>query len=323
MKKLIALLLITVLAVGALSGCAKKSTAPETAETESQVKVTEVTETETESETETETETAAMPEDDTARQFIVYFSGIDVWGHWSIQSRSDVNILMAVNRDTGEIQMVNTPRDYYVPMPVSGGARDKLTHAGLYGVENSKGALEELYGVKVDYYFRLNFSGFEKIIDSMGGIDVYSEFDFTVDPIKHYTEGMNHLTGLESLAFVRERKSFNAGDNQRGKNQMAMMTALIEKVSSPEFIKSYPAFMEAIDDFYETDIPMELLASMALERMAGGPEWKIETYAVTGSNGSEVTYSIPGTYVYVMIPDEAQVAEAGQLLNAVVGRENE
>ena len=105
-------------------------------------------------------------------------------------------------------------------MPISNGAKDKLTHAGLYGVENSVGTLEKLYDVDIDYYLRVNFSGFEAIIDTLGGVDVYSEYDFTVDPIKHYTEGYNHFDRIRgNWLFVRERHAFASGDNQRGRNQ--------------------------------------------------------------------------------------------------------
>ena len=63
--------------------------------------------------------------------------------------------------------------------------------------------LERLYGVQIDYYLRINFSGFVDIIDALGGIDVNSEYEFTVEPIKTYHVGINHLTGLEALAFAK------------------------------------------------------------------------------------------------------------------------
>ena len=244
--KMFALVCGLVLGTALLAGCNKPAAKRETV-AETNLVIESVMETETQTETETVTETESETEiadDGTPDTFLLYLSGIDVWGATETQSRSDVNILMAVNRKTHKVQLVNTPRDYYVTLPISNGSRDKLTHAGIYGVEVSEGALENLYGVDVDYYLRLNFSGFEAIIDAVGGIDVYSEYDFTVEPIKHYTEGMNHLTGLESLAFVRERKSFNAGDVQRGKNQMEMVKALVSKFTSEDILKSYDTWMD-------------------------------------------------------------------------------
>ena len=137
--------------------------------------------------------------------FTVYVSGIDTEGVVSTKSRSDVNILMTVNTKTKQVLLVNTPRDYYVPLPISGGARDKLTHAGIYGVETSMGTLDMLYGTSTDYYFRLNFSGFETIIDALGGVDVYSDYEFVTLHGNYYiAPGMNHLNGNQALGFVRE-----------------------------------------------------------------------------------------------------------------------
>lgn len=129
-----------------------------------------------------------MPE-----SFIMYISGIDTYGGVTERSRSDVNIMAVINRNTHKILLVSTPRDYYVPLSISGGAKDKLTHAGIYGVDVSMETLEMLYGVDIDYFFRLNFSGFIDMIDALGGIDVYSEKEFTVDPIATYHVGYNHL----------------------------------------------------------------------------------------------------------------------------------
>lgn len=267
-----------------------------------------------------EEETSASEEEESAQleSFVLYFSGIDVWGWVDTQSRSDVNIIAAVNPDTRHIQLINTPRDYYVEMPVSDGMKDKLTHAGIYGVENSVGTLEILYGIEIDYYIRMNFSGFESIIDTLGGVDVYSEYDFTVEPIKHYTEGYNHLTGLEALAFVRERHAFASGDNQRGRNQMALIQAMVDKVCSVEFLLNYSEIMEELTDMFRTNVPLELIADMVGNQLLDKTEWTVDTYSVTGSGGSEKTYSVPGSKAYVMIPDEEDVAEAAKLIEGVL-----
>lgn len=262
-----------------------------------------------------------MPKDVQATQlgtFILYFSGIDVWGWTDTKSRSDVNIIAAVNTNTRHIQLINTPRDYYVTMPISNGAKDKLTHAGLYGVENSMGALENLYGIHIDYYIRMNFSGFEAIIDTMGGVDVYSEYDFTVEPIKHYVQGYNHLTGLEALAFVRERHAFAAGDNQRGRNQMALVQAMIKKVCSYEVLTNYETLLEQLTDMYRTNIPDEMIASLIINQLLDNTEWTVDVYSVTGTGGSETTYSAPKNKAYVMIPNMNDVATATSLIEAVL-----
>ena len=160
--------------------------------------------------------------------------------------------------------------------------------------------------------------GFEAIIDTLGGVDVYSEYDFTVDPIKHYTEGYNHLTGLEALAFVRERHAFASGDNQRGRNQMAMLQALIKKVCSIEFLENYNEVMDELTDMYRTNIPDELLKDLVFNQLMDGTEWTVDIYSVTGSGGSEKTYSAPNSAAYVMIPNDNDVAQAKSLIEAVL-----
>ncbi len=243
--------------------------------------------------------------------FIVYFSGIDTFGWVGARSRSDVNILAVVNTKTKHIQLINTPRDYYVTFPVSKGVKDKLTHAGLYGIDNSIGTLNALYGIKIDFYVRMNFSGFENIIDALGGIDVYSEYDFTVEPIKHYTVGMNHLTGIEALAFARERYAFAAGDYQRGRNQMAVIKAMIGKITSADMLYNYTDVLDSIADSFQTNMTPEDIYSLVRMQLADMSDWTIEDYTVTGNGkSSSETYSMPGQTINVIEPDYATVETA-------------
>lgn len=273
---------------------------------------TEIIETETETEADEPFELSS--DEDT---LVMYISGIDTFGSVNVKSRSDVNILAIVNTKTGHVQLINTPRDYYVMLPDKG-AKDKLTHAGLYGVECSKSALENLYGVEIDYFLRMNFSGFEDIIDTLGGIDVYSEYDFTVDPIKHYTVGYNHLSGIEALAFARERHSFASGDIQRGKNQMEVIKAMINKMTSSDMLANYSEVLDEISDCFQTDMPSDVIYDLVRYQLSKGISWKVDSYSVTGIGGSETTYSMPSTTCYVMLPKDSDVEQAKQLIEAVL-----
>lgn len=253
--------------------------------------------------------------------FVIYISGIDTFGSVDVKSRSDVNILAVVNMKTHQVQLINTPRDYFVALPISGGQKDKLTHAGIYGVDVSIGAIEMLYDTKVDYYLRMNFTGFEEIIDAMGGIDVYSEYDFTVEPIKHYTVGYNHLSGIEALAFARERYSFGQGDIQRGINQMAVITAMIHKLTSTDVLFHYASILDSISGCFQTNFTSDEIYSLVKAQLKSGASWEIESYTVTGSGSSSTTYSMPGTYAYVMIPNDSDVAAAKEKIAAVINAE--
>lgn len=316
-KKLLGLLLSTGLILSFAAGCGQnKEAEPSSGQEQQPVQEMSVEQPEVVPVEEEKTEeTAEAPQMQGDETFILYFSGIDVFGPVETKSRSDVNILAAVNRRTRKIQLVSTPRDSYVTIPGSGDAKDKLTHAGLYGIDCSIGALENLYGVDVNYYIRVNFSGYEDIIDKLGGIDVYSEYDFTVEPIKHYTQGMNHLSGIEALAFARERHAFAAGDYQRGKNQMEVVKALVNKMTSPEVLADFDNVMASFSDSFQTNMPQELISNLALMQLSDSREWQVETYYISGSSSKETTYSTPGTRVYVMHPDQTQVEVGAALLN--------
>lgn len=252
---------------------------------------------------------------------VIYISGIDTWGNVNIRQNGDVNIIAVVNTKTGKIQLINTPRDYYIYLPNSGGVKDKLTHAGCYGVDISVGALEMLYGIKIDYYLKMNFSGFERIIDTLGGIDVYSEYDFVVSPIKHYYVGTNHLNGIEALAFARERKSFALGDIQRGKNQMAVIKATIRKMESSEMLYHFADVLNAVSDCIVTSIPTDVIYGFVKYQLETGKDWEVESYTVTGANGNSTTFSMPNYATYVMIPNEDEVYKAKQMMEKCLNGE--
>lgn len=251
--------------------------------------------------------------------FIVYFSGIDTFGWVGTRSRSDVNILAVVNTKTRHIQLINTPRDMAVTLPIGKGAGDKLTHAGLYGVECSMGALKTFYGgINIDFYVKMNFSGFEEIIDNLGGIDVESRFDFTVEPIKHYTVGINHLTGIEALAFARERYAFPAGDYERGRNQMAVIKAMINKITSADMLYNYNSVLDSISDSFQTNMSAEDIYSLVRMQLADNREWVIEDYTVTGTGTMGITYSMPGVSINITQPNMATVEEAKNKIKQVL-----
>lgn len=281
-----------------------------------QVKVIYTLEVEVE-QTTTQEEPEAYELSSDENTMVIYISGIDTWGGVQVKSRSDVNILAIVNTKTGKVRLINTPRDYFVTLPQFG-AKDKLTHAGLYGVECSESVLESLYGVKIDYYVRMNFSGFEAIINALDGVDVYSAFDFTVDPIKHYTVGYNHVTGLEALAFARERHAFANGDLQRGLNQMEVIRAVIHKMTSFTMLTNYSNVFDAVADCVQTDMPTDVVYDLVRYQLSHNISWTVDSHTVTGTGSHETTFSMPGTTCYVMFPNESDVDEAKSMIQEVL-----
>lgn len=250
--------------------------------------------------------------------FILYLSGQDGHAKNLTVTRSDVNILMVVNPNTKQILMVNTPRDYYVVHPWGSGTREKLTHCGIYGIDCSIQALEALYDIKIDHYAQINFNGFETLIDAIDGVTVYSPTAFYANNSVQIYAGENHLNGKNALHFARDRMNQPGGDNGRGRNQMRLMRAVIDKVTSGNtFIKKYPAIFDSLDGMFTTSMSMEDIGRLARMQLADMAQWNVQSYAVTGFGDSQTTYSVPGLYMYVMHPNQATVDYAGQLIQRV------
>ena len=168
-------------------------------------------------------ETIAKEVSVTKEPFNIFISGIDSYGKISSVARSDVNMIVCVNPKTRQILLVNTPRDYYVKLHGTSGYRDKLTHAGVYGIDMSVKTMEDLFDIDVNYYVRVNFTSLIDIIDAIGGVNVYSKYDFTSRiGSYHFKQGYNQMNGKQALGFARERYSFSEGDRMRGQNQQAM-----------------------------------------------------------------------------------------------------
>ena len=241
--------------------------------------------------------------------FHLLISGIDVKGDISQASRSDVNIIVTINPKTKKILMTTTPRDYYVEIPeVSYGQRDKLTHAGIYGEDALIRTLENLYGIDISYYVRVNFTTLIDIVDAIDGVDVWSDYDFDcfTDDKVHINQGWNHLNGREALAFCRERYSFPDGDNQRGKDQEAVLKAIIEKVTSPALIVNASALLDSMSGSFQTDLPETKIAELINQQLSEGTDWVILRQAAeSGGGGMENTYS--GGLASVTWPDEYSV----------------
>ena len=250
--------------------------------------------------------------------YTIYLSGIDTRGEMTAKSRSDVNIIATVNTDTHEILLVSTPRDYFVPLSISGGVPDKLTHAGIYGINVCMDTLGMLYDIDINYYFRINFGGFVKVIDALGGITVNSDYDFDSKNILgyHFNKGENYVNGEQALIFARERYAFQEGDRQRGKNQMEVIRGVVKKALSPEILTSYSSILSSLDGCFGTNITYEEIAQILQQQLTNGGDWTIVSYSVNGTGATEKPYSM-SQKAYVMVPDYNTVDKAKSLMEKV------
>ena len=263
--------------------------------------------------------------DVTNQPFTVYISGIDSYGSIATVSRSDVNMVATINPTTKQVLLISIPRDYYVQLRGTTGYKDKLTHAGLYGVETSVGTLEDLLDVEINYYARVNFSSLEQIVDALGGVDVYSKYSFTSSQATggtyYFSKGYNHMNGKQALSFSRERKRLPGGDRARGINQQAVIDGIIRKATSPAIITGYSKILSSLNGTFQTnmsDNDIQKLIKMQLNDMAS---WNITSYSLDGTDGSEYTYSYPTQKLYVMNPIEETVTEAQGLIDKVYAGE--
>lgn len=269
----------------------------------------------------------------TKEPFVVYCSGIDARvDDISAKSRSDVNILAVVNPTTKQILLVNTPRDYYLPL-ARNGEMDKLTHAGLYGIDESMKVLGNLYGVQADYYVRVNFAGLVKIVDALGGVDIESDANFSCVPMEtpdgngdytyqkySFTKGINHVNGSQALAFARERKAFADGDNRRGQHQMTVIKAIVNKACSSAVLTKYQELLKAASDAFITNMPYADISSLVQMQLGDMADWNITTYAVSGEGSTEYCYAL-GDKAWVMIKDSSKVNTAKNMIQQVINGE--
>lgn len=259
----------------------------------------------------------------TSTPFIVYVSGSDTRRQdLSVEERSDVNIMVVINPVKHQVLLVSTPRDFAVPLADHDGWLDKLTNAGIYGVNSSVKTLENLYGVDISYYAKINFAGFREIVNALGGVDVWSDYDFKsslANSDVYYKKGWNHLGGQSALYFVRERYAFKSGDWQRSRNQMHMIKALEKKLESPAVLTGYNDLMNAIADCFLTNMPRSCIEDLVSMQISNPVSWHVDSTMPTGE-GSKSTqmFSQQGSNTYITIPDYSSIEEISGYIHAVL-----
>ncbi|AAV60751.1 LCP family protein [Streptococcus thermophilus] len=251
-----------------------------------------------------------------SKVFNIYISGIDTYGPISTVSRSDVNIIMTVNMNTHKILLTTTPRDAYVKIPGGGADQyDKLTHAGIYGVETSEQTLEDLYGIKIDYYARINFTSFLKLIDQLGGVTVHNDQAFTQGKFD-FPVGDIQMNSEQALGFVRERYNLDGGDNDRGKNQEKVISAILNKLASLKSVSNFTSIVNNLQDSVQTNMSLDTINALANTQLDSGSKFTVTSQAVTGtgSTGQLISYAMPNSSLYMMKLDNSSVASASQAI---------
>ena len=274
---------------------------------------------------ETEVKTIKSDKDITKDTFFMYISGIDTSGSVQNKARSDVNLIIGVNPRTKNILMISTPRDYYVRLH-SKGKMDKLTHSGIYGVEESVHTLEDLYDEKIDYYARVNFTSFVSIVNALEGIEVDVPKSFCEQNSKRefgdklicLQKGKQKLNGEQALALARHRHTFATGDRARGENQMMILEAIINKAMSPSIITKYNSLLKSLDKKVSTNMTSDEMVKFIKKQMNRTSGWKFTKLSANGSDSRGVCYSTGSAMAYVMSPDEKSVEVIKNAIDSLV-----
>lgn len=264
--------------------------------------------------------------DVTKEPFIVFLSGIDTSGKISRVSRSDVNILATVNPVTHEVLLTTIPRDYYVQLHGTTGVKDKLTHAGIYGIDKSVETIEDFLNIDISYYVKVNFDTVINLVNQLDGIDVYSD-----QYLKLYSgfskkdcvirKGTNHLDGECALRYSRERHSYSTGDRHRGENQEEVIKGIINKATSDtSILLNYSNIMNNLQDNFETNITDDITKAFIKMQVSEMPKWQVNTYNLNGFDSHNYTYSIGNTKLFVMEPDMETVEKAKELINGILDK---
>lgn len=253
--------------------------------------------------------------DTSTESFVILLSGVDTSGRISARSRSDVNILLVVNPNSHEVLTISIPRDSYVDLACKNNTKDKLTHAGVYGIDCSVSTIEQLFDIDINYYIKLNFTSFIKVVDVVGSIDVYSQYAFTtskyvsIEKSYSFSAGINRMNAEQALFFSRERHAFKNGDVQRGLNQQEVIKGMINKLTQPTTLAKMDRIITTASKAIDTNLTSTQLNDLIKLQLEKNPVWNFSSNYLKGKGDYQPTYSMGSRLLYVYWPDAASVKE--------------
>lgn len=253
--------------------------------------------------------------------FNVLISGMDSYGNINKTTRNDVNMVVTINPNTNKMLLTSIPRDYYVQLHEKKGYKDKLTHAGIYGINTAVQTIEDLFNIDINYYVKVNFTTVVDLVDKIGPIEIYSDKNLNLDGCK-YVVGNNVVNGKCALRFARERHSYLEGDNHRVKNQQEVIKGIFNKLkNSPNILADYNSVLEVMNGKFATNIEMSELTSFIKYEVEDIGKYEIISTQVDGTGSMEYTYSYPHQKLYVMFPNEQSVSNAKEGIEKILNGE--
>ena len=196
-----------------------------------------------------------------------------------LSTRSDTMMLVRVTPATGEIKLLSVPRDLYVD--VEPGEKDRINTAYAYGgVDQARAVMEDLTGVDTDNYVIVDFEGFEKVIDAMGGVRV--DVGTGVFPEKwNMGEGFERLNGYKALKYARYRGTPGA-DLDRIDHQQKLLAALRRQALRWDIVTRLPGIIKVANENVSTDLGVLQVIPLARALVLNGEDNKMSTTELEG-----------------------------------------
>ena len=255
--------------------------------------------------------------DVTSKPFNIYISGMDTTGKITEEARSDVNMIITVNPKTHKVLMTSIPRDYLVEL--QNGEKDKLTHTGLMGIDETTSDVEDLLGIKINYYVKVNYNTLKDLVNSIGGITINFDKAFISYIGKYrFVEGENKLDGAKALAYARERHAYSDGDNHRVRNQQEVLKAIVKKLTgSTTLLTRYNKILKYLAPTMEMNLTRSEVKALVKFQLGKNPKWKFESNSLEGFDAFSTVYSAGNQQLYVMKPDEESIKKARQKIKEI------
>ncbi len=283
-------------------------------------------------------------DDVTTQPFIVLIGGSDSTTYDDLfvtrsAGRTDVNMLMIVNPTTKQVLVITIPRDSYVALWGDDSAMDKLTHATVYSISAWQKTINYLFGIKTNYFFRINFMSIVKIIDALGGLEINNPYkfrsDYCIDPVSRgefsytFPEGEITITGGQAIGYVRERKGSRPngseiGDHGRNEHQAIIVEALIKKATSVSTITNIDAILKAVEGTFFTDLSIDSIYALAQMQLDDMATWEVIKHNLSGYGAYRTSYALgvnSGEVYSVVILYDEPLNEAKTMIKKILNNE--
>ena len=226
----------------------------------------------------------------------------------------DTMMLITFNPKTLNTTIFSIPRDTYVPISCNGKRSNKINSSAIGGATCVINTIQDLIGIDIDYYVKINFKGVVDLVEALKGIEVDVPVDFCEqDSNRMYeneiclSKGLQTLNGEQALALSRHRHSLPLGDFQRVQHQQLVVEAMAKKVKTIRSVNMFYDVLNAVSKNIETNVSTDEMLNLynvgKKMMFENGASLNIEKTYLTGY---DLTMLIPGlgnVYTFQYYPE--------------------